>query len=95
LVGLRDRIKYNQLKRRGIKVSGTVIANSDKSPSREVYRLGGNINQPTVKFVTQGGHEIIGSPVLGFVTQHEVITPLRVTVFYDAKKPKRFCIDFN
>jgi hypothetical protein len=94
-LGLRDRLKYNQLKRRGIKVAGTIIANGDKGPSREVYRLGGNVNQPTVRFLTQEGQEIIGYPVLGFVIQHQVITPLRVTVFYDAKQPNKFCIDFD
>ncbi len=45
--------------------------------------------------MTQDGQEIIGYPVLGFVTQHEVVPPLRVTVFYDFKQPEKFCIDLN
>jgi hypothetical protein len=91
-VGFKDRIKYNLLKRRGVKVAGIIISNSDGGGS-ERFRLGGNINHPTVKFVTKEGQAIIGSPVLGFITQYEVITPLRVIVFYDVKQPGRFCIE--
>jgi hypothetical protein len=95
LLASADRLKYNRLKKSGLKVPGVIIANREKrSANNDMYRLGGNINYPTVKFVTQDGQEISGAPVLGFVTQYEVIPPLSVTVFYDPIQPNSFCIDF-
>jgi hypothetical protein len=95
-IAFADRYRYNFLKKTGIKVSGVIIANKEhQSMDNDSYRLGGNINSPTVKFRTQNGSEIIGSPVIGFVTQYEVIPPLKCIVFYDQRDPDKFCVDFE
>jgi hypothetical protein len=92
-LGWTDKRKHIRLKRNGTKVYGTIISNREfVSGKVDFYRLGGNINTPTVKFMTQDGREIIGTPVLGFITQHEVIPPIQVIVFYNPKQPDEFCI---
>ena len=92
-LGWTDRSKHNRLKKYGTKVYGTIISNREHGDSSlDFYHLGGNINIPTVKFLTKDGIEIKGSPVLGFITQHEVKPPIQVIVFYNPKKPDKFCI---
>ena len=95
-LGMADKLKYNRLKKSGIKVPGTIIANKEKrSVDNDMYRMGGNINNPTVRFSTPAGTEVIGTPVIGFVTQNEVHPPINVMVYYDANRPETFCIDFD
>lgn len=86
-----DYIKRLDLKRNGIKTIGAIIYNKEISP-RSMYRLGGNINSPTIRFITINGEEIIGQPILGFVSQHEVMVPSQVFIIYDRKEPGRFMI---
>lgn len=92
-LGWTDKRKHNRLKKNGTKVYGTIISNLEYNDGGlNFYQLGGNINTPIVKFLTQDGKEITGSPVLGFITQHEVTPPIQVIVFYDTKQPEKFCI---
>jgi hypothetical protein len=93
-MSLKERAKDMLLKKKGARVSGIIIENKEEMANSN-WRLGGNINQPTVKFITRDGREIIGTPIRGFVTQHEVVLPIWVTVFYDPKDPQKFTIDFN
>lgn len=93
LTGLSGRLKYIRLKRNGIKTVGIIVSNHEGS-SNSKYRLGGNINTPVVKFITKDGREIFGSPVIGFITQYEIIPLVSVNVFYDPRQPEIFCIDF-
>jgi hypothetical protein len=84
----------NGLKKNGTKVVGTVLRSND-GPSNRRERLGGNINRPIVQFITSEGQEIIGRPVMGFVTQFDLAVPCEVYVIYDPGKPKRFCVVFS
>ena len=81
-----------EVKRNGVRVLGTIIHNTE-SGAKSFYRLGGNINTPTIKFVTERGQEIIGEPIAGFISQHEVIVPSTIYIIYDSRNPERFCID--
>ncbi|RYY88353.1 MAG: hypothetical protein EOO15_09270 [Chitinophagaceae bacterium] len=86
LIGLAlfERSKVSRLKRKGISVAGTIVANDvRKSAGNDRYRMGGNLNEPTVTFSTVDGREITGKPVLGFVTQYEMHPPIPVIVAYD------------
>jgi hypothetical protein len=93
-LSLKERSKDIWLKKNGVRVSGIIIENKEEM-AESYWRLGGNINQPTVKFITRDGREIIGTPILGFITQHEVAPPIWVTVFYDPNHPEKFTVDFN
>src|SRR5689334_2076274 len=86
-----DYIKQVELKYHGSKTIGTIIHNKEMA-ARSMYRLGGNINIPTIQFVTADGKEIIGEPILGFVTQHEILVPSPIGIIYDRKRPSRFMI---
>lgn len=92
-------IEHNQvkaLKKKGVRLPGVIVANEESSKTMDEFsRLGGNINTPTVRFVTKDGHIITGEPIQGFVTQHEVVPPVRVLVIYEAKDPQRFCLEFS
>ncbi len=89
-----QRNQTQNLKENGIKVTGTIVHNG-QSGSGSNFRLGGNINNPTIQFVTKDGQEILGKPIVGFISQHEVIVPSNIDIIYDPKNPKRFCIDLN
>jgi hypothetical protein len=80
-----------ELKHNGVKVVGTIVHNTDGSPNN-MYRLGGNINNPTIRFITAEGKVITGKPILGFISQHEVVVPSEILIIYDRKKPSRFMI---
>jgi len=92
LIGLPQRLRYNSLKKRGKKVKGVMIANREKSGANGEYQLGGNFNRPTVRFLTEEGLVVTGTPVMDIVTQHELVPPVMVTVYYDARRPSTFCI---
>lgn len=83
--------KRADLRRNGIRTVGTIIHNEESFQTSK-YRLGGNINNPTIKFITTDGKEIIGKPIIGFVSQHEVVVPSQVSIIYDVKKPYKFMI---
>jgi hypothetical protein len=98
LVGLAllKRYRVDLLKRKGISVSGTIVANNvSKSAGNDRYRMNGNLNEPTVTFLTIDGREITGKPILGFVTLYEINPPVPVIVVYDPRNPERFTIDFE
>ena len=89
-----QRDQARNLKENGIKVTGTIVHNGQSGVSSN-FRLGGNINNPTIQFVTKEGQEILGKPIVGFISQHEVIVPSSIDIIYDPKNPKRFCVDLN
>ncbi len=96
LAALVEKSEISRFKKRGIKVCGVIIENKELAGGQnDGNRLGGNINTPTVLFHTLEGLKIIGEPVEGFVTQHEVVPPVKVHVIYDKDDPRRFCIDFS
>lgn len=86
-----DYLERIELKHHGIKTIGTIVQNKEMA-AKSMYRLGGNINMPTIQFKTTEGKEIIGQPIIGFVTQHEVVVPSSIRIIYDKKKPNRFMI---
>jgi hypothetical protein len=75
----------------GIKVTGTIVHNKE-SFGNDKFRLGGNINNPTITFVTIEGEEITGEPVTGFISQHEVVVPSQVNVIYNKFNPRKFYV---
>lgn len=83
--------KQANLRKHGIKVAGTIIRNKESSPNSK-YRLGGNINYPTIKFVAVDGVEVIGKPIIGFTSQHEVVVPSQVFVVYEKSDPRKVCV---
>jgi hypothetical protein len=85
----REKAKELTLKKNGIKVEGIIIDNVESSPNSR-FRLGGNINNPTVKFFTEDGDEIVGRPIVGFISQYQVVVPSQITVIYDRKNPQKF-----
>lgn len=99
IIGLYDYVRQkrriNIIKRHGIRTTGVIVKNRDTigSSKLDFYRLGGNINDPVIKFTTEEGQEIIGKPVVGFITQHEVHVPKEINVIYDPKNPKEFFIE--
>ncbi|RYY41689.1 MAG: hypothetical protein EOO08_00750 [Chitinophagaceae bacterium] len=98
LVGLAlwERSKAGRLKRKGVSVAGTIVANNVRSSAgNNQYRMDGHLNEPIITFTTTGGMEITGKPIVGFVSQHELIPPIAVIVAYDPANPKRFTIDFE
>src|SRR5215204_4412446 len=80
------------IKKNGVRVVGTIIQNNDRHGN---YQLGGNINSPTIRFVTEEGKEIIGKPVVGFTSQYEVAVPSHVNIIYDSRNPKQFYLDLD
>lgn len=90
---LSQKTTINSIKRNGIKTVGTIIENSEKQGSS--YQLGGNINNPTVRFITNEGKEIIGNPVVGFISQKEVVVPSTINIVYDSKNPNKFYLDIG
>ncbi|GAA4319236.1 DUF3592 domain-containing protein [Flaviaesturariibacter amylovorans] len=93
---LFERSKPDRLKRRGVSVPGTIVANYvSTSAGNDRYRMAGNLNEPTVTFITNDGREITGKPIVGFVTLYKLSPPVPVIVVYDPKNPNRFTIDFE
>lgn len=86
--------KQRDLKKHGIRVLGTIVENRESSPNSK-YRLGGNINNPTIKFLTESGEEIIGRPITGFISQKEVSVPSNVYIFYDRRNPNKFYLEMS
>lgn len=86
-----QRDQTQNLKENGVKVTGKIVHNGQDGANSN-FRLGGNINNPTIQFITNEGQEILGKPIVGFISQHEVIVPSYIDLVYDPKKPKRFCI---
>lgn len=98
LVGLafRERSKASRLKKTGVAIAGTIVANEVHTNSgNDRYRMNGNLNVPTVTFSTDDGREITGKPIVGFVTLYKLNPPIPVIVVYDLKNPMRFAIDFD
>lgn len=91
---LNQKKHINAIKRNGIKTTGVIIENEEWDANSE-RRLGGNFNEPVVRFTTPDGRVITGKPVVGFTTQYEVTVPHTVTIVYNAKNPKQFYIDFR
>lgn len=87
------QVEIYPIKKKWDKAVG-IIASNHEGSSNSRYRLGGNINTPVLKFITKDGREIFGSPVIGFITQYEIIPLVSVNVFYDPRQPEIFCIDF-
>src|SRR4051794_22865893 len=91
---LSERSKDDDIKNNGTRVLGTIINNKELILDwSEWDRLGGNINNPTVRFMTLEGREIIGKPIARFVTQYEVKPPANIYIIYDTRNPQRFRID--
>lgn len=88
-----QKTKIDSIKKNGVRVMGTIIQNEETQGRRR--QLGGNINDPTVTFITKDGLEIVGKPVVGFTSQHEVIVPSRVYIIYDSKEPQKFFLDME
>ena len=87
-----EQTQTKEIKRNGIRTVGTIILNRE-SGAKSFYRLGGNINHPTIKFITAEGKEVIGEPIAAFISQHEVVVPSTIYIIYDLRNPERFCID--
>ena len=87
---IKQQATINSIKRNGIKVKGIIVENSEKQGS--MFQLGGNINAPTVKFITNDGQEIIGKPVMGFVSQTEILVPSYINVVYHSRNPRKFLV---
>jgi hypothetical protein len=96
LVGLltyfNQRNRIHSIKRNGVKTTGVIVTNKEFNPD-SARRLGGNINDPTIKFATLDGQIIIGKPIVGFISQDEVAVPTEVNIVYNSRNPKQFYID--
>jgi hypothetical protein len=86
-----EQSEIRKVKRNGISANGIIIENRE-SRSKSIYRLGGNINYPTIKFLTVDGKEIIGEPIAGFISQQQVVVQSNIHLMYDLDNPERFCI---
>ncbi len=86
-----ESTERDSLKQYGITVVGTIIENRERGPD-SMYRLGGNVNYPTIQFTTAEGKEIIGQPMLGFISQHEIVVPSYISIIYDPESPHRFMV---
>ena len=53
--------KVAEIKQNGVRVTGTTIENY-QGRIRRMDQLGGNVNRPTVRFFTENGEEVSGSP---------------------------------
>lgn len=93
LIGLLLKKRSSiQLKKTGIKTVGVIVGNTGTDGSENsFYQLGGNINNPTIRFFTKTGLEIIGTPVIGFISQHQIFINEEIEVIYDPENPQRFC----
>jgi hypothetical protein len=87
--------KTHRIKQYGIKARGVIIENNEDSGGNETLDgpLGGNINEPVIRFTIEDGSEIVGRPVTGFISQHEVLVPSYINIIYDPKEPAKFIID--
>ena len=94
---VNQRSRINVIKRNGVKATGVIVQNRDtvSTDKLDFYRLGGNINDPIVRFATEDGQIITGRPVVGFITQYEVDIPKQINIVYNSKNPKQFYIDFG
>lgn len=95
---LNQKSRTNSIKRNGVRTTGVIIQNTEMGEydgRSDNYRLGGNINDPVVRFTTDDGRIITGRPVVGFTSQYEVTVPHTVNIVYNAKDPKQFYIDFG
>jgi hypothetical protein len=86
-----EKGKVRKIKRNGVRTLGVIVF-SEESNSNSMFRLGGNINNPVIKFITEDGREIIGKPISGFISQHEVFVMDKITIIYDRKNPNKFCV---
>jgi hypothetical protein len=84
-----NKFKAYRLKRKGLRVPGIIIENYDTYEGDNM----GIINDPVVRFTTLDGKDIVGRPLLGFVTRNELTLPSNIFVIYDPKDPKSFCLD--
>ena len=66
-----------------------------KETQNRRFQLGSNINNPTIKFTTSEGREIVGDPIVGFISQFEVVVPSQINIIYNSKNPKQFCLDVS
>jgi hypothetical protein len=92
--------EIRDLKKIGIRVPGLIIFNDDGSvhsidgsTRTRKHQLGGNFNEPRVRFVTADGKVITGKPVIGFISQKEVKVPRPVYIYYNPENPEEFCLD--
>lgn len=76
----------------GIRVRGIMVEAREK-PARSADKLAGRIYLPTIGFFTTDGKPITGTPVVGFKSFKEVVTPMNVEVIYDPNNPKMFCVE--
>ena len=82
------------LRKYGIRTKGIIIFNEEDNES-SFFKLGGNFNKPTIQFFTKEGKEIIGTPLIGFTSQKEIVTQTEVLIIYDQENPEKFCIDLG
>lgn len=97
VIGIQASEENYELKTIGIKVPGHIIYNeerggADQSRRNDSPQPGGNINHPTVHFITKDGREIIGKPALEYISNREIKEVMNIMVMYDPKNPYRFII---
>ena len=88
---IKEKGKIRKVKKNGVRTTGVIVCNEETN-SNSSYRLGGNINNPIIKFVTEDGFEVTGKPIIGFVSQHEVSVADKIVIVYDRKNPKNFFV---
>jgi hypothetical protein len=88
---IKEKDKIRKVKRNGVRVIGVIVYN-EESNSNSMYRLGGNINTPIIKFVTEEGFEVTGKPIIGFISQHEISMMDKISIIYDRHNPEKFCV---
>jgi hypothetical protein len=86
-----ESAERDSLKQYGITVVGIIIENEERGAD-SMYRLGGNVNYPTIQFKTVEGKKVIGQPMLGFTSQHEVVVPSYISIIYDPESPYKFMV---
>lgn len=84
--------RRHAFKKTAMKVEGIVVEVTEAAATRN-NGPGGIIYSPVVKFTTADGRKITGRPLTGFVSQGEVQTPFKTTVYYNPKKPGKFYIE--
>jgi hypothetical protein len=90
-----ERLQIQAIKRNGVKTVGTIIDNGGSNGNSSFYRLGGNVNSPTIQFTTQDGKQVTGKPAIGFVSQFEIPVPSEINIIYSSKNPELFCVDID
>jgi hypothetical protein len=88
-----ERNKLSKIKKKGIKLTGVILSNYETN-ANDSMRLGGNINTPTIQYFTVEGQEMIGQPVVGFISQQEIVEGNSIDIICDPDDPKRFTVDF-